>query len=127
MGTLGRTIFDRWWIAQIYIVLTLITCVQAMFNSSFSVGGAALVACALSYFGTAGFVGSFLARREKKSTTPELLGIATIAVVLAAAGIALISWSGFRVGLFGVTINGPLWALTGVAVALVTTKKKHAM
>src|SRR5260221_9597881 len=98
MGTLGRTIFDRWWIAQIYIVLTLITCVQAMFNSSFSVGGAALVACALSYFGTAGFVGSFLARREKKSNTPGILGSAIIAGVFPAGGMLPFSLVVFRGG-----------------------------
>src|SRR5260221_11005293 len=113
MGTLGRTIFDRWWIAQIYIVLTLITCVQAMFNSSFSVGGAALVACALSYFGTAGFVGWFLARREKKSTPPGFLGIATIAVGFAAGLSDLISWSRFPGGVFGGTNNCPRLGATG--------------
>jgi CHASE2 domain-containing sensor protein len=79
----------------------------------------------LCYVGTAGFVGSFLVRRERNSSAIELLGIAAIALVLAASGVALMIRSGFWIGIFGVTIDGPTWVLVGVITALVATKKKH--
>jgi hypothetical protein len=34
---LARVIFDRQWISYIYFLVTLLTCVQAIFKSSFAV------------------------------------------------------------------------------------------
>jgi hypothetical protein len=65
---LAKVIFDLQWISYIYFLVTLLTCVRAMFKSSFAVGAMALVASALCYFGTAGFVGSFRARLHAAPT-----------------------------------------------------------
>jgi len=63
------------WLAYLYFLVTVITCVQAIFNNSLKVGGVALVAFALCYFGTAGFVSSFRARLQKNYKPTDLLGI----------------------------------------------------
>lgn len=124
---LAKAVLDRMWLTMIYFLVTAITTIEAAVTSSPTVGGSAFVGCALSYVGPAGFVGSFLARREKRSTTTELVGIAVIALILTSAGVWLASWSGFWMNLFGVAIAGPYWALLGSAVALIATKKKDVM
>ena len=45
-SAIAKTIFDRQWISYIYFLITVLTCVQAMFKSSFWVGGIALAASA---------------------------------------------------------------------------------
>jgi hypothetical protein len=54
------------WLVSIYFMLTVIASVQAMANTSFGVGSAALLAYVPCYFGTAGFVGSFRAIRARQ-------------------------------------------------------------
>jgi hypothetical protein len=122
-----QMIFDRIWFSYIYFLVTVITCVQAMFQSSFAVGAMALAASALCYFGTAGFAGSFRARRDKNYTPKDLAVIAAIAVVLSVAGVALMAWSGFWLRLLGVSIAGPMWCFIGILVASLTTKREHAL
>jgi len=107
--------------------VTVITCVQAIFNNSLKVGGVALVAFALCYFGTAGFVSSFRARLQKNYKPTDLLGIGVIAVVLCGAGLVLVSWSEFWISFSGVGIEGLYWALLGILIATLTTKKEHAL
>src|SRR5260221_11547766 len=109
----GKVAFDRMWLVMVYFVVTVITAIQAILSSSFAVGAIALVACGLCFFGAAVFAGSFRARHVKKSTAKELLGIAAIALVLIAAGFALMIWSGFWLNLLGVAIQGRYWALAG--------------
>jgi hypothetical protein len=118
------------WLVSIYFLLTVIACVQAMVNISFGVGSAALLAYALCYFGTAGFVGSFRAiraRQMKSYRARDLIGISAVAVVLCGAGLTLIIWSGFWIRFFGVVIQGLYWALLGILIAVLTTKKEHAL
>jgi len=110
-----------------YFTFTVITSVQAIFNSSFAVGASALVACALSFFGVATLAGSFLARHEKGYSLKDLIVIGMIAVILVAAGLALIFWSGFRIIVSGNVIEGPYWALVGIVTALLVTRKKDAL
>ncbi|MFQ5962883.1 MAG: hypothetical protein ACE5KZ_01200 [Candidatus Scalinduaceae bacterium] len=93
-----------------------------MFKSSLVSGTAALVACALCFIGPAGFIGSLRTRHKNNYNAKELIGIATITVVLTAAGVALMIWSGFELILFGVAIKGLYLALTGVFIALIVTK-----
>ena len=87
-------------------------------------GAAGSVLCCL---GTASFVGSWLARREKNYSPRDLAKIGAIAAVVSAAGIALLASSGFHFKLFDVVIEGPVWAAVGIIVAMVATKKKHAL
>jgi len=110
-----------------YIILTTVTCVSAMLKGSVLVGVAALVGSLLCFFAVATFCASFLAKREHQYKATDLLGIGAIATALTAAGFALIIWSGFWASLFGIVIEGPYWALTGILVAFVTAKKSFAM
>ena len=78
---LAKAIFSRAILIFIYFLVTVITCVQAIFKSSLAVGGAALVACALCFFAVATFVASVLARHEKGYSTANLIGIGAIATM----------------------------------------------
>jgi hypothetical protein len=124
---LAKVIFSRTNLILIYFTLTVITCFQAMLNSSFAVGGGALVACALCFFAVATFIASVLARREKEYSTKELIGIGVIAAILTAGGLALMVWSGFWINLYGVSIQGIYWALLGIVTAIVVARKKDAL
>jgi hypothetical protein len=81
----------------------------------------------MCFFGMAGFIGSFLARREMKYSWKDLLGLGSIAAVLVATGFWLMIWSGFAIALVGIVIKGPYWLLLGIGVALLVTEKKHAL
>jgi amino acid transporter len=124
---LAKVIFSRTNLILIYFTLTVITCFQAMFNSSFAVGGGVLIACALCFFAVAPFSASVLARREKEYSTKELIGIGMIAAILTAGGLALMVWSGFWIKLYGVSIQGIYWALLGIIIAIVVARKKDAL
>ena len=120
-------IFGRRFLFVTYIFVTLITCGEIFFSGSFGASGAGLLGSALCCLGTASFVGSWLARREKNYSPRDLAKIGAIAAVVSAAGIALLAWSGFHFKLFDVVIEGPVWAAVGIIVAMVATKKKHAL
>ena len=111
----------------VYVLVTVVTTAQVMFGSSIVVGAAALVASALCFFGTATFVGSFLARHEKKYSGKDLIGIGAIATALVTAGFWLMNWSGFEMKLFDIAVEGDYWALVGIVTGLVVTRKKDAL
>lgn len=125
LQVLARAIYDRWWLAYIYFLLTVITCVQVTFKSSLVSGASALVACVLSFVGPAGFIGSLRARNENNYSARDLVGIAAIAAILTTAGVSLMIWSGFGLTIYDVDIEGLYWALTGLFIALIVTKKEH--
>jgi hypothetical protein len=98
-----------------------------MFTKSFVGGLAALAACALCYSGAAGFMGSLIARREKRYRPVDLVGIGTLGLLLIAVGSALMWWSGFSLRLFDVKIDGVTWALLGAVSAVVVVRKEDAL
>ena len=126
-SVLAKVIRQRWWLSYYYFLITLLVCVLAAFNSSFIVGAAALVACALCYFGTARFTKSVYARRDKNYDLKELVGLAAIAAVLSVAGIIIMAWSGLWLRLYSITVDGPVWCLIGILVALLATTREPAL
>ncbi len=119
--------FSRAIVILVFWTVTILTCARVMFGSSVAVGLAALAACALCYAGAAGFMGSLLARREKGYRAIDLLGIGTLAVLLIAAGSALMVWSGFSLRLFDVHLSGLTWALLGAASAFLVVRTQDAL
>ena len=111
----------------IYAIVSLITAISIMIKASFVVGLSVLVACAFSFFGTATFVGSFLARKEKAYRMIDLIGIGSIAAILVAMSFMLAYWTGFRVIFEGWIIEGFYWLLIGMLVALLVTRKENAL
>ena len=120
-------IFSRGIVVLIFWTVTIVLCVQVMLKGSFVVGFAALVACALCYMAAAGFMGSLIARREKRYRGIDLFGIGAIGLIVIAAGLAIMIWSGFSIRLFGVEIGGVAWALTGAFSAVVVVRKEDAI
>jgi hypothetical protein len=119
-------IFSRGIVILIFWAATIVACVQVMLKGSFVVGFAALVACALCYMAAAGFMGSLIARREKRYRAIDLFGIGAIGLIVIAAGLAIMNWSGFSMRLFDVEIAGVAWALTGAFSAIVVVRKEDA-
>jgi hypothetical protein len=119
--------FSRSSVVLIFWLITILVCVQAMYKSSFMVGASALVACALCYAGAAGFMGSLIARREKKYRAFDLAAIGAIALAIIAAGSALMIWSGFWMRIFDVEVDGLVWALLGALSAVVVVRKEDAL
>jgi hypothetical protein len=127
MNTLRAAVFSRGNIILVFWLITILTTVQAMYRSSFTVGIAALAACVICYWGASGFMGSLLARREKSFRPLDLAGMGAIALVTIAAGAALMFWSGFEVRLFDVEFNGIFWALLGAVSAVAVVRKEDLL
>jgi hypothetical protein len=127
LRALAAAFFSRGSVLLIFWLITIITCVQAMYKSSLVVGVSALLACALCYWGASAFMGSLLARREKGHRPIDIMGIGAIALVLIAAGSALMVWSGFWMRLFDVEVDGLVWALLGALSAVIVVRKEDAL
>ena len=65
--------------------------------------------------------------KMKNYNIKDLAGIGAVAVLLNAVGLALMIWSGFWVGLFGLALQGVYWAMLGIVIVALTTKKEHAL
>ena len=101
-----------------YGFLTLIICVQAMLGASFRVGAEALAACVLNFSGMAILFACFLVGQEKGYRKVYLFAAGAIALVLVAAGFALMIRTGFRIYFYDSSIPGPVWLLLGGLAAL---------
>jgi hypothetical protein len=127
LRSLIAAFFSRGSLVLVFWLITIITCVQVMYKSSFVVGASALVACALCYAAASGFMGSLLARREKSYRAVDIAGIGALALALIAAGSVLMIWSGFWMRLFDIEVNGVVWALLGALSAVVVVRKEDAL
>ena len=109
-----------------YGFLTLIICVQAMLSTSFRIGAEVLAACVLNFSGMAILFACFLAGREKEYCKIYLFGAAAVALVLVAAGFALMIRTGFWVPIYDGSIPGPVWLLLGSLAALLWSLHRRA-
>jgi hypothetical protein len=109
-----------------YVFLTMIICVQAMLSTSFRIGAEALAACVLNFAGMAIIFACFLIGREKGYRKVYLYGAGAIALVLVAAGFALMIRTGFRVPIYDASIPGPVWLLLGSLAALLWSLHRRA-
>jgi hypothetical protein len=109
-----------------YGFLTLIICANAMLSSSFRVGGEALLACVLNFAGTATLFACYFARDEKRYRKLYLFGAAAIALILVAAGFALMIRTGFRIFVYDGSIPGSVWLLLGSLAALLWSLHRRA-
>ena len=113
-------------LALAYGFLTLIICVQAMLSTSFRIGAEALAACALNFSGMAILFVCFLVGREKGYRKVYLVGAGAIALLLVAAGFALMIQAGFRVSFYDGSVPGPVWLLLGSIAALLWSLHRRA-
>jgi hypothetical protein len=130
-------LFSRLTIMLIFWTITILASFQTMlpsFNQAGSgqeipllVGSAALAACALCYIGAVGFMSSSLARGEKGYRPVDLIGIASLALLLIVSGLALMIWSGFSLHIFDVEICGVIWALLGAFSAGAIVRPEDAL
>ena len=67
-----QAIFSRGFVIFLYTIITIFSSAQTMLRSSFELGASALAGTALAFFAACTFVGSFLARKEKKYRVIDL-------------------------------------------------------
>jgi hypothetical protein len=127
ISVLLQAIFNRAIPVLIYTIMSLIAAISIMIKGSIIVGLGVPAACAFSFFGTATFVGSFLARKEKVYRAIDLIGIGSIAAILVAVSFVLAYWTGFRVIFEGYVIDGFYWMLIGMLTALLVTREQDAL
>jgi hypothetical protein len=124
MDVLKKVIFDRRNLMIVYAFITIGVCIQVILVRSVGIGVGALVSCALCLIASTTLVSCFLARHEQQYSAKDLGNTAVIAVSLTLVGLALMSWSGFRLTLYGVEISGIQWALVGSVVGLVAANRE---
>jgi hypothetical protein len=122
-----QAIFSRGFVIFLYTIITIFSSAQTMLRSSFELGASALAGTALAFFAACTFVGSFLARKEKKYRVIDLIGIGAIALIFIFGGFALAYWSGFQTNVLDYTIDGFDWLLVGLVAALFVTRKQDAL
>jgi len=113
-------------LALAYGFLTAIICVQAMLGASFRVGAEALAACVLNFAGMAILFACFLVGREKGYRKVSLFAAGAIALVLVAAGFAIMIRTGFRIYFYDGSIPGLVWLLLGAVAALLWSQHRRA-
>ena len=113
MGAWAQAIFSRSFVVFIYLVVTVIESIGLAIKGSLGIAVAALVGWAFCFFASATFVGSFLARQEKKLRITDLFGIGAIAAALIAGGFWLVTWSGAEItyATTSMVAFGRWWAL----------------
>lgn len=114
-------------IVLVFATITGISVVQTINKQSTAVGLSALAATVLIFVAVSTFVGSYLARHEKKYRTLDLIGIGSIAAALMLGGFALAYWSGFEINTgFGI-VDGPAWLVIIVLASIFVVKKQDAL
>jgi TPR repeat protein len=117
----------RYIVGLIFATITIISAVQTIINQSTAVGLSALAATVLIYIAASTFVGSYLARREKKYRLSDLVGIGTIAALLMLGGFTLAYWSSFKINAgFGI-VDGFTWLFLMVIVSALVVRKRDAL
>jgi Sel1 repeat len=111
----------------ILAIITLISSIETMTKQSVMTGLAALAATTLAFAAASTFVGSYLARREKRYSALDLVVIGTIASLFAFGGFALAYWSRFQINAVYVVVDGFDWLLIAMFVALFVTRKSDAL
>jgi len=117
----------RYIIILAFATMTLISAAQTINNQSTAVGLSALAATVLSFVAASTFVGSYLARREKKYQASDLIGIGSIAAALMLGSFVLAYWSGFEINTgFGI-IDGFTWLIIIALTSMLVVRKGDAL
>ena len=104
-----------------YFVLVVITFISSLGSTSIGVALSGLLAPFICCFGGCGMKGSWYGSPEQR-VAGTILGI-----IFLAGGALWLYATGFRVGLFQVDIQGPIWGLIGFFICLLCTTRKDAV
>jgi hypothetical protein len=105
----------------IYLSLTVVMGVSAMWKGALYPGIAGIVGPTLCWFAASGLKGSLMI-----GTSSQKLAGFGAALVLIAVGIGIVYHSGYWVGLFGSEFTGTTWCVVGFVTGWLSTTREHA-
>ena len=106
----------------IYMTLTLIMGVSALWNGVVYAGIAGIVGPTLCWFAGSGLRGCFFV-----GNSSEMFAGLGAAIVFVAVGIGIVYHSGYWIGLFGYELTGVTWCLIGLLLGWAITKREHTV
>tara|TARA_B110000971_G_C20035620_1_gene514000 strand:+ start:4226 stop:4588 length:363 start_codon:yes stop_codon:yes gene_type:complete len=104
-----------------YIVVSVFGGIAAFGSSGFIVAISGALSPIIAWFGGAGMRGALFAKESNQKITGIVAGAVFLMVSL-----FWINYTGYWIGLFDITISGPIWSSFGFAIGFVLTTKKHA-
>ncbi len=107
---------------NVYMLMTLIMAVSAIWNGAIYAGFAGIVGPTLCWAAACGLKGSLLV-----GTSPEKLGGLGAAIAFVAVGIGMVYHAGYRVFIFEYEFTGITWCLIGLAVGWIITTREKAV
>ena len=110
------------WLLYIYMLMSVMMGIAAMFKGAVYPGIAGTVGPMLSWWAAAGLKGSLMV-----GTQWQKLGGLAAAIVFAAVGIGLVYHSGYWVKIFSLELTGVEWCVIGLVVGYIAAKREHAV
>jgi hypothetical protein len=108
-------------LVYIYMLLTLLMGVSALWEGALYAGIAGIVGPSLCWFAASGLKGSLLV-----GTFAQKLAGFGAAIAFVTIGIGIVYHSGYWVGVFGHKFSGVTWCLVGLVAGWISTKRQHA-
>jgi hypothetical protein len=108
-------------LVYIYMVLTLVMGVSALWKGAIYPGIAGIVAPALCWFAASGLKGSLMV-----GTPLQKLGGLGAAIAFVGVGVGIVYHSGYWIGFFGYEFTGVTWSLVGLVAGWIGTTRQHA-
>ena len=102
-----------------YSIISLMAGVSAWINVDWSVGLGLLVTSKLSWWAGSGLRGSIIDGRKN-----QILGGAVMTVLFLLIALIVAYYTGFRVKIFDVIIDGKVWGMIGFAIGYIAVTKK---
>ena len=103
-------------ITVLYFIIVLVTVITSYGNTGLSVTISGLVAPILSWVGGTWMRGSFYSNKK-------ILGLA-IGLVSLGISAAWISYTGFHVTIYDISVEGELWVFIGFVIGYFVTKRE---
>ncbi len=108
-------------LVYIYMVLSVILGVSAMFSGAIYAGISGIIGPMLCWFAVSGLKGSLMV-----GTSSQKLWGAIAAIFFIAIGIGIVYDSGFWIKMYGISFRGVTWCLIGLVVGWISTTRQHA-
>ena len=102
------------WLLAVYIILSVVMGVSAMYRGSVYAGAAGIVGSVLCWFSGSGLKGSLLA-----ATSVRKLGRLLAAITFAVVGMGIVYQSGYSMQILGYGLTGVTWCAIGLVLGYI--------
>ena len=110
------------WLLYIYMLMSVLMGIAAMFKGALYAGITGIVGPLLSWWAAAGLKGSLMVGTRSQ----KLWGLVS-AIVFVVIGFGLVFHSGYWVSIFGLGLGGVTWCAIGLVVGYLAAKREHAV